>query len=304
MTDSSPQSPAARPELTSSGRAAQFCVERTHMETLPPLTGTLPVRMHADRFYGTVQADGQHPRVAALACDEGDVVALALVGYETSVSAVFARLWMREAVHLLVAPEVVWRGPRLLRRKPITYRQFSIQLHGTRESHCFAVPLSAHIREGILHPPDLPKPEEEEDPQADGQDAKPTVLVQPTPAPKKPDRSRYVLGNWTEPTPNQRSFLGHLYAMRVLFLHRDDEHPEWAEQWAAELWSRGRSRSLITPLTYTLGVNAWKLSDDLQAWGQLAYQGTQEGWLPWRVTEEPLPTATTVFQTTPSHHLV
>ena len=60
--------------------------------------GTWPVRMHADRFFGTVKADGQHPRVAGLACYKGDIVAISLVGYDTSVSAVLASLWLRQSV--------------------------------------------------------------------------------------------------------------------------------------------------------------------------------------------------------------
>ena len=63
--------------------------------------GTWPVRMHADRFFGTVKADGQHPRVAGLACYKGDVVAISLVGYDTSISAVLASLWLRESVPFL-----------------------------------------------------------------------------------------------------------------------------------------------------------------------------------------------------------
>ena len=83
------------------------------------LTGTWPVRCHSNRFFGTVKADGQHPRVAGLACCDGDVVALSLVGYETSTSAVLSSLWLREAVPFLLPPEgLEWKGPRTLRRRP------------------------------------------------------------------------------------------------------------------------------------------------------------------------------------------
>jgi hypothetical protein len=105
--------------------------------------------------------DGQHPRVAALACHELDVVAISLVGYDTSVSAALAKLWQREQVAFLLAEGVEWHGPRQLQRLPIGYKQFSTHLPGTREVHTIALPLSAHIAEGILHPPDLPKPKEE-----------------------------------------------------------------------------------------------------------------------------------------------
>src|SRR5947209_11314756 len=113
------------------------------MDTSTLLTGSWPIRTHANRFYGTVKADGQHPRVAGLVCDDGDVVAISLVGYETSTSAVLSSLWLREAIPFLVAEGVEWKGPRNL------------------------------------------------------------------------------LGNWDEEAPHLGSFLGHLYGMRVLFLHKD-----------------------------------------------------------------------------------
>jgi len=240
------------------------------------LNGTLPVRpFHPDGFFGTVQVDGQHPRVAALACHELDVVAISLVGYDTSVSAALATLWQRQQLALLLAEGVEWHGPRQLQRLPIGYKQFSTHLPGTREVHAIALPLSAHIAEGILHPPDLPKPKEEaESPPAA------TRVTSPIQA-AEVDRTRFVLGNWDEPTPHTRSFLGQLYAMRVIFLHRDHEHPEWADIWADELWSHGLSRGLIHPLK-ALGMKAWLLSGDLGAWSQLIKHGVRSGWLPWR----------------------
>jgi hypothetical protein len=76
-----------------------------------------------------------------------------------------------------------------------------------------------------------------------------------------------------------------MYGMRVLFLHRDEQHPEWPTIWAAELWKRGLTRKLIEPLPYALGMKAWKLAGDLQAWGRLIGEGTQDGWLPWQEDE-------------------
>ena len=90
-----------------------------------------------------------------------------------------------------------------------------------------------------------------------------------------------MLGNWDEDTPHMRSFLGQLYAMRVIFLHRNQEHPEWVATWADQLWLRGCTRKLVTPLQDALGMKAWKLSGDLTAWSQLISDGTREGWLPW-----------------------
>ncbi len=102
------------------------------------------------------------------------------------------------------------------------------------------------------------------------------------------DRTRFVLGNWNEEYPHERSFLGTLYGMRVLFLHKDEEYPEWPHIWAREIWERGRIRKLIQPLKHVLGMKVWILSDDLNAWGRLIGDGTREGWLPWKaVTPSP-----------------
>ena len=261
------------------------------MTTIIPgmLTGTWPVRCHATRFFGTVKADGQHPRVAGLVCCDGDVVAISLVGYETSTSAVLSSLWLREAVPFLLPPEGLdWKGPRTLRRRPESYKQFSTQLANTKESHYIALPASAHIAEGILHPPDLPKPKEEDIAAEDEDGASFRRSDSPPMALPPVDRTRFVLGNWDEETPHQRAFLGHLYGMRVLFLHRDERHPEWPATWAAELWRRGLTRKLIEPLPYALGMKAWKLTGDLEAWGRLIGEGTQDGWLPWQEEGGPL----------------
>lgn len=231
------------------------------------LSGTWPVRMHADRFFGTVKVDGQHPRVAGLATYRGDVIALSLVGYDTSVSAVLASLWSGVQVSYLVGDQMKWDGPRSLRRRNTPYKQYSVQLEGTKEVHAMALVASANIAEGIFHPPDLPCE----------QDGKRVPFSSPT----SDARSRFVLGNWDEPYPNERSFLGTLYGMRVLFLHKDDEHPDWPGIWARELWQRGCLRKLIEPLKDVVGMKVWVLSGDLQAWGKLIGDGTREGWLPW-----------------------
>lgn len=253
------------------------------------LTSTWPVRAHSNRFFGTVKADGQHPRVAALACYKGDLIFLSLVGYDTSTSAVLANLWLRESVPFLVGEGVSWRGPRSLKRRPEAYKQFSTQLAGTKEMHYVALPLSAHIAEGILHPPDLPAPPKDGEPGSKraGEHQQNGRYAPPPPPPMalpEVDRTRFVLGNWDEDYPHQRSFLGHLYAMRVLFLHKHAEHPEWPATWAKELWERGLTRKLVQPLSEALGIKVWMLSGDLVAWGQLVGNGVRDGWLPWQET--------------------
>ena len=93
-----------------------------------------------------------------------------------------------------------------------------------------------------------------------------------------------MLGDWDEEYPHERSFLGTLYGMRVLFLHRDHQHPEWSHLWAREIWERGSQCSLIVPLKEVVGMKAWMLSDNLVAWGKLIGEGVCARWLPLEAT--------------------
>jgi hypothetical protein len=246
------------------------------------LDGTLPVRpFHPDGFVGSLQADGQQVRVAALACDDERVIALSLVGFDTSIGVVLARLWSSTAVPFEPATTLQeeWSGPGQLKRSSERYKQSVAHLEGTREVHALALLRTAHLTEGILHPPDLPDMgeqssattvEQERESALSSKQAKPPLWI-----------PRYVLGNWDESGPNKQSFLGHLYALRVLFLHRHDEHPEWPDVWAMALWERGLESELITPMS-AIGMRAWRLSGDLMAWSSLVGAGVREGWLPWR----------------------
>lgn len=252
------------------------------------LDGSLPLRpFHPDGFVGTMQADGQQVRVAALACDGDHLVALSLIGFDTSVGVVLSRLWSSTAVPFTPAStwQAEWQGPEQLKRGGERYKQCVARLEGTREVHALALVRTAHLTEGILHPPDLPEmqkpsdaPEQEQEQAASrfqpaAKQAKPPVWV-----------PRYVLGNWDEFGPNRQSFLGHLYALRVLFLHRHAQHPEWPVQWAEALWQRGLASELITPLP-ALGVRAWRISGDLLAWSALVGEGVRDGWLPWKESD-------------------
>src|SRR5437588_1195448 len=128
-----------------------------------PLAGTLPVRpFHPDGFVGTLSADGQSVRVAALACDEGHIVTLSLVGFDTTIGVVLARLWTSTAVPFTPAStwQGEWRGPEQLTRSTERYKQCVAHLEGTREVHAVALLRTAHLTEGILHPPDLPQEKE------------------------------------------------------------------------------------------------------------------------------------------------
>jgi hypothetical protein len=243
--------------------------------------GTLPVRpYHPDGFIGTLQADGQQVRVAALACDDERVIALSLVGFDTSIGVVLARLWSSTAVPFEPAPnwQEAWQGPAQLKRSSERYKQCVAHLEGTREVHALALLRSAHLTEGILHPPDLPEMREPSSSESAQQER--AVATSPTQVKPPVWIPRYILGNWDEAGPNKQSFLGHLYALRVLFLHRHDEHPEWPDVWAQALWKRGLESELITSVS-ALGMRAWRLSGDLMAWSALVGLGVREGWLPW-----------------------
>src|SRR5512142_3362873 len=138
-------------------------MNRTSMhsgETMTPLDGTLPVRpFHPEGFVGSLQADGQQVRVAALACDDERVIALSMVGFDTSIGVVLARLWSSTAVPFEPATTLQeeWSGPGQLKRSNERYKQCVAHLEGTREVHALALLRTAHLTEGILHPPDLPE---------------------------------------------------------------------------------------------------------------------------------------------------
>lgn len=239
--------------------------------------GTLPVRpYHPDGFVGKLTADGQEVKVAALACDEDRVVVLSLVGFDTSIGAALATLWSNTAVTFAPSSswQNEWQGPDQFSRLPTGYRQPTARLEGTREVHGLALVKSAHLMDGILNPVNLPEPERKTEPE-------PARPGSPVKLPRRAPLPRYLLGNWDELTPHQRNFLGHLYALHLVFLHRHAEHPEWVDVWADGLWQHGLARDLIVPLP-SLGIRAWKLSGELYQWSNLVSEGVCEGWLPWR----------------------
>src|SRR5690349_18122732 len=89
----------------------------TDLPTL--LDGTLPLRpFHPDGFVGTLSADGQQVRVAALASDGNHIVALSLVGFDTSIGVMLARLWSSTPVPFEPAQEwqADWYGPEQFTR--------------------------------------------------------------------------------------------------------------------------------------------------------------------------------------------
>lgn len=247
------------------------------------LTGSLPVRaFHPDHFFGTIEHDGQPIKVAALAAHPTGVALLSLIGYDTSVSAALAKLHLKDRLVFQPNADVVWAGTRLLERVPgMGYQQFPGAIANTREKHVLLLPHAGNIGYGLLHPQDIP-----DEPKAgDSRSA-----ASPAPLP------RFVLGNLDEDTPHRDSFLGHLRALRVIFLRRHasgDAGASVADAWASQLWVKGLERKLITPLP-ALGVKAWALAGDVRMWSSLISDGVRSGWLPWQTESHVCTIAPTV----------
>jgi hypothetical protein len=103
------------------------------------------------------------------------------------------------------------------------------------------LPHTADIGEGITRPDAI------EPPAAPGASA-----------PRAARPPRFIFANHDQAAPHARAFLGHLRALRVVFL------PHWADL----LWMDGLAAKLITPLP-ALGVRAWQIASDQQRWAQL-----------------------------------
>lgn len=244
------------------------------------MTGTLPVKPFSqqDGFYGSLVADGQEPRVTALACDHlGHLILVSLVGYDVSIGAVFGTLWQNKDVPFLKRPHVSWLGQRAICRFVEPYRQIQTKITGTHEVHALAISTKAHIAEGIRHPVDLvPEPTDDERTNHMLIDAYKRRVAH-----NYEDRSRFVLGNWQEEMPHFSSFLANLYAMRVLVQHYAPQHPEYPEIWSARLWRYGLLANLIEEMNDTLGIRVWRLYGNLEQWNTLILTGLAEGWLPY-----------------------
>jgi len=161
-----------------------------NLATTSLLDGTWPLRpFHPDGFVGTLSADGQQVRVAALACDGDRVIALSLVGFDTSIGVVLSRLWSSTEVPFAPVPDrqAEWSGPQQLKRSGERYKQCVAHLEGTREVHALALVRTAHLTEGILHPPDLPQIQEQSEGATTGQEQEPKqVSPSPPGRPKQP----------------------------------------------------------------------------------------------------------------------
>lgn len=264
LVERPPSRAAQRPGVIDVGEALaplRPSVERREPIACPQLSGTQPVQPFGDRLYGTLEADGQQPKVAALATTrEGEVLLLSLVGFDTSISAALAKLHAGKGLVFQPGAEVLWPGATRLTRLSSPYRQPKPKpLAGTRERHGVTFARLTDIGYGLLQPPTIPNPKLRELAAQRGlpETAKPTPAI-----------PRYLLGNWHEETPERSAFLGHLRALRVIHL------PDWADA----LWHHGLEAHLIEPLP-ALGVRCWRLEGDLERWSALLSAGVQQGWL-------------------------
>jgi hypothetical protein len=216
----------------------------------PVLSGSAHIRPFTSAFVGTITADGQASRVAAVALTtQGKVALLNLVANDTTASAATARLFKGEQLPFAVAEGTRWEAPNLLgRMDAVSYRLIKAAVPNTREKNYLVLPHTADIGEGIVRPDDI------EPPSGAGETTRPKTQRPP----------RFIFANPDEPAPNARSFLGHLRALRVVFL------PHWADQ----IWAEGVAANLITPLP-ALGVTAWQIESDQARWQELVSEAVR-----------------------------
>jgi hypothetical protein len=218
--------------------------------THAPMTGTLPVCPFTAEFIGTIQGDGQSARVSAIVCQpDGSLLLLSLVGFDTTLAAIAARLYKGAGGRLTFAASsgVQWEPAQSLQRHSHShYRQCSASIPATRERHLLILAELGDIAAGILHPAEPRASEAASTPEQD----------------KQPRPSRVIFGNLQEETPHALAFLGHLRALSVVFL----------PPWAGSLWQLALRAELIRPLP-TLGMRAWSVDGDPDRWSALVRDG-------------------------------
>jgi hypothetical protein len=217
----------------------------------PLLSESTLVRPLLSEFVGSIAADGQTTRVAAIALNvQGKAVLLNLVASDTTLSATTARFFKGEQLLFQIAEGLTWSAPNLFSRADaVSYRQIKAAIPNTREKNFLVIPHTADIGEGLTRPDAI-------DMRSPG--ATPAADTAARPA-------RYVFANPGETAPNARAFLGHLRALRVVFL------PHWADR----LWAEGLAADLITPLP-SLGVTAWQIASDQARWHQLVSDAVRD----------------------------
>jgi hypothetical protein len=197
-----------------------------------------------------------------------------------------------------------WDEPRILMRDPDTrYKELGVRLRTTLYVHGLCLPYAAHLADGLVHPPVIPQAEPPQDGahytgvDMDNRDGIPlqessadhVARLRAALAQVKP---RYLFGNWCEPTPKARSFLGVLRGLRVIFINApQDATPTLIaamHQWADALWRESLRRGLMTAIP-SLGIRAWRLTGDLAQWSDLISEGVHEHWLDRPISATALP---------------
>lgn len=124
-----------------------------------PLTGTLPVRPFGDQLYGTIDADGQQPKVAALACTiGGELITLSLAGYDTSVAAALARLHAGKGLLFCPGSDVAWGGHVTCSGCPLPIASFRRRSLGHANGTMFRSRAWSTLASGCCIRPPFPMP--------------------------------------------------------------------------------------------------------------------------------------------------
>jgi len=227
---------------------------------------------------GEISADGQPTRVTALATDQdGHIVFLSLVGYETSVSAALARLVKGEQLGFL--PASAWSGPTALQALRVSYCLWRAEVGGTREKQGVAFPSCASIAYGLRHPPELPRRSPEEARRLEEERKQnPFAEIDATLARLRAGKldsqilpDRIVLAGHAHEAPPPATFFGHLRAVRALCL------PSLA--WVDTLWDAGLRERLLWPL-HGAGIRAWRMDGNPAHWNALISAAIRAGTLP------------------------
>lgn len=265
------------------------------------LSGTLPVRPFDNTravSYGNIHGGSGHPpRVLALAINEtGGVILLNLVGYKTACSSHGARLMMNGKLLFTPLEADLWPHETTLTRLDDShYQEMSAPLSTIRMVNYLTLTRAAHMTQGMRTPPVFPEPKKSDVKEStsaslgeqalDEDEDTPEIAQTTQPIPIKFDLSgalpRYLFGNVSEPSPARKTFYHALAALRV-GRYRDTRTPAGqalTDVWTDVLWTTGIEASLITQMP-ALGIQAWRVSGNLQAWADVVQQNLTNGRLP------------------------
>ncbi len=141
------------------------------------LSGSEHIRPFTSQFAGSITADGQTARVAAIVLTTaGKLALLNLVANDTTLSAITATLFQGQALPFAVAEGMAWDAPTLLgRAEGVSYRLIKAPIPNTRERNYLLLPHTADIGEGIVRPDKIAPPASVDGPTA-GRTARSDVL--------------------------------------------------------------------------------------------------------------------------------